>query len=250
VQWEAALPPNAEARPRNRPLRRRRERQRRRSGRIALEARQVEAPQETLHRLRLELTELRASRKRLVLAANADRHAFEHELHEGLQQDVVALAVNLQLVSKLVDVDLAAAQTLLEEMGCHLQQAIDSSGRLAARIYPPLLGSGLALALRAAASTADVTLHVDVAETHDLDAASSAAAVCCLEALEHAGPGARASVALSEEGHLTFEIVDADESAEWLSDLLDRVEALDGRLTIETPEGGGTRVAGSLPWSG
>ena len=217
---------------------------------MALEARQVEATQETLDRLRLELAELHASRKRLVLAADADRRAFEHELHQGLQQDVVALAVNLQLVSRLADVDLAAAKTLLEEMGLDVQQAIDASGRLAARIYPPLLGSGLALSLRAAASTAGIPLHVDIPETDELDAASAAAALCCLEALEHGGPGARATVVVSQE-HLTFEIVDAEEqSADGLGCLLDRVEALDGVLTIDTSEGGETRVAGSLPWPG
>jgi signal transduction histidine kinase len=217
-------------------------------GRIALEARQVEAPQETLDRLRLEVAEVRASRRRIVLAADADRRGFEQELHQGVQQDVVALAVNLQLVSRLADVDLAAAKTLLEEMGRDVQQAIGSSGRLAARIYPPLLGSGLALALRAAASTAGITLDVDIAETEELDAASAAAALCCLEAFEHSGPGARATVVVSEE-HLTFEIVDAEErSAEGLARLVDRVEALNGRLTIDTTEGAGTRVAGSLPW--
>jgi signal transduction histidine kinase len=217
-------------------------------GRTALEGRQVEATQETVDRLRLELGEVRASRKRLVLAADADRRAIERELHEGLQQDVVALAVNLQLVSSVVPVDLAAANMLLEEMGRDVQQAIDASGRLAARIYPPLLGSGLALALRAAASTAGIILDVDIAETDELDAGSAAAALCCLRALEHAGPRARATVVVSEE-YLTFEIVGAEEpSAEGLARLLDRVEALNGRLTIDRTEGDGTRVAGSLPW--
>ena len=217
---------------------------------VALEVRRAETPQETLDRLNVELAELRASRKRLVLAADADRRAFEQELHEGLQQDVVALAVNLQLVSRLADDDLAAAKTLLEETGRDVQQAIDAAARLAARIYPPLLGSGLALALRAAASTAGIVLHVEgVADTDEVDAASAAAALCCLQALDHCGPGARATVAVSE-GHLTFEIDDEDgRSADGLTGLLDRVEALGGLLTVDKPVGGGTRVAGSLPWA-
>ena len=58
--------------------------------------------------------ELRASRKRLVLAADADRRRIERELHEGVQQHLVALAVNLQLASRLADTDPPAAKELLE----------------------------------------------------------------------------------------------------------------------------------------
>jgi hypothetical protein len=95
-----------------------------------------------------------------------------------------------------------------------------------------------------------IVLRVEgVADTDEVDAASAAAALCCLEALEHCGPGARATVVVSE-GHLTFEIVDQDgRSADGLGGLLDRVEALDGLLTVDQPVGGGTRLAGSLPWA-
>src|SRR6476469_4046720 len=120
---------------------------------IAVDAGNVEALPETLDRLRLEVAELQASRKRIALAADAERRRIEHDLHSGVRQHLVALAVNLQLTGSLVDADPAAAQTLLDEMARHVQQALDETARLAQRIYPPLLeAGGLAVALRSAAA--------------------------------------------------------------------------------------------------
>lgn len=252
MRWEASLPSDAESTSVEGAAGDDDEKPPRGGGQevAALEVRHAETPQETLDRLAVELAELRASRKRLVLAADADRRGFEQELHEGLQQDVVALAVNLQLVSRLADDDPAAAQTLLDEIRRDVQQAIDASARLAARIYPSLLGSGLALALRAAAATAGIVLNVEgVADREEVGAASAAAALSCLEALERCAPGARATVVVSE-GHLTFEIIDeGGGSADGLAGLVDRVEALDGLLRVDKPVGGGTRLAGSIPWA-
>ena len=98
--------------------------------------------QESLDQLHLEVGELLASRKRLVLAADADRRRIERELHDGPQQHLVALAVNLQLTRRLVDVDPAAARALLEEMGRDVQEALEGARKLAHRIYPPLLEAG------------------------------------------------------------------------------------------------------------
>src|SRR6266498_1729613 len=81
---------------------------------ITLEARHVEALWRTLDRLQLELAELHASRKRLVLAADAARRTIERELHDGVQQHLVALAVNLQLAGRLADADPAAVRALLD----------------------------------------------------------------------------------------------------------------------------------------
>ncbi len=112
---------------------------------------------EELDRLRLEVTELRASRRRIVFAADADRRMIERELHERVQQNLVALAVNLQLADLAVEADPAAAKTLLAELARDVQQALDETAQLAQRIYPPLLeAGGLAAALRAAAGSAGV----------------------------------------------------------------------------------------------
>jgi signal transduction histidine kinase len=222
---------------------------------ITLEVRHDEAPRETLDRLRLEVAELRASRKRLVLAADVDRRRIERALHEGVQQDLVALAVNLQRADQLVDADPGSAKELLEEMSRDVQQALDETAQLAERIYPPLLetGVGLAAALRSAATSAGVRASVDVESAGYPPEAAATVHLCCLGALEHADAGARVTVTVREEdGALAFEIVEdsaapAGRSDAQLDRLRDRVEALGGRLTRRSEPGGGTRTSGSLP---
>jgi signal transduction histidine kinase len=218
---------------------------------IALEARHVDALRETLDRLRLEAAELRASRKRLVLAADADRRLIERDLHAAVQQHLVALAVNLQRAGGLVDADPAAASALLEEMGRDVQQALDETAQLAQRIYAPLLAaSGLAAALRTAAISAGISTSVDVTAdaTYPPEFAGTVY-LCCLEAIESAGAGARVTIEVQDADEaVTFELVgDGALSAAGLDRLRDRVEALGGRLTIRPEPGRGTRVSGSLP---
>jgi signal transduction histidine kinase len=214
----------------------------------------VEALQETVDRLGLEVAELRASRKRLALAADAERRVIEHDLHNGVQQHLVALAVNLQLTGRLVGTDPAAAQTLLDEMGLHVQQALDETTQLAQRIYPPLLeAGGLAVALRSAAASVGIPASVEVAAggryPHEL-----AAAVywCWLEALEHASADEQATISVREaEGALAFEFtMESDDARAHPESLRDRVEAVGGRLTIRSGPGRSTYVSGAIPLSG
>jgi signal transduction histidine kinase len=190
---------------------------------------------ETLDSLQLELAELRGSRKRLVLAAAAERRGIERELHDGVQQDLVALAVNLQLAAQAAGSDPAAAKELLEAMGRDVQQALDGAAQLAERIYPALREAGsLAAALRSAAARASVPVYVEVAPSASY-APDVAAAVClcCRDALELAGPGARATIAVrDEDGAMGFEIVLDGADANALDQLRERVDALGGRLTV------------------
>ena len=220
---------------------------------ITLEEPHAETLQESLDRLRLEVEELRASRERLVLAADADLRRIEHDLHDGPQQHLVALAVNLQLARRLADADPAAAKALLDEMGRDVQQALDETGELAHRIYPPLLeAGGLAAALRAAATNAGIAAHIEVtAAARYAPEVAGAVYFCCLEILERAGDGARATVTVREEkGALGFEVVaDGARSEAGLERLRDRVEALGGELTVLSEPGHGIRVSGSLPLS-
>jgi len=225
---------------------------------ITLVTPHVETLEESLDRLRLEVAELRASRERLVLAADADRRRIERDLHDGPQQHLVALAVNLQLARQLLVTDPGAAEALLEEIGRDVQQALDETGKLAQRIYPPLLeASGLATAVRAAAASAGVRTRIEVAAgTGCPPEVAGAVYFCCLEVLERAGAGARATVTVrDQEGALVFELAEdgagsrAAASGEVLSRSRDRVEALGGRLTIQSEPGRGTRVSGSLPLS-
>ena len=227
---------------------------------ITLEAEQTEARPDELERLRAEIAELRASRARLILAADLDCCAIERDLHDGAQQQLVALAIKLQLAGPLVDADPAAAKALLDEMERDVQQALDEAARLAERICPPLLGAaGLAAALRSVAVSAGIPASIDAATgaTYPPEIARTVY-LCWREALEHARREAHATASVREEDRaLAFEFVHAGARSEpvasergtTLDGLRDRVEALGGRLTVESDAAGGTRLYGSLPLS-
>lgn len=211
------------------------------------------ATSQELDRLRAEVADLRASRRRLAEIDDAERRQVERELHQGVQQHLVALAANLQLATGLVGTDPPAARTLLEEMARDLDRAIADARDLAQHIYPPLLDSGgLAVAIRSAATRTHVATHLDV-EAHVVCPPGIARAVylCCLEMFERADAGTVAAVTVRDEAaSLAFEIVahcgmsDVDTVR-----IRDRVEALGGRLTVESLAGGATRVTGTVPLS-
>jgi signal transduction histidine kinase len=201
--------------------------------------------------LRREIEELRASRKRLALVADAERRGIERALHGGVQQDLVGLAANLEVAAGSVDSDPAAARALLDELRREARRALTEMQELANRIFPPLLDAGgLVPELRAAASREGVPARIDV----DIDVAASsppeiAGAVyfCALDSFERAPAGTPVVVSVrGEEGALAFEVVaECDLGAERRVPY-DRVEALGGRVTI-TSEGDRTTVTGSLP---
>lgn len=209
----------------------------------------MEASQESLGRLEREVAELRASRRRLAVADDAERRRLERELHDGPQQRLFALAVSLQLARELVKTEPAAASQVLDELSGDVQRALDEMASLAQRIYPPLLESGgLADALRAAA--VDTGARV-VIEAGPLDGCPSEQAgatyFCCLEVLERAGSGAQAEIEVRcVDGALAFEIVVAPLWDGALGLLGDRVAALDGTLVVAQAPGGAVRVSGSF----
>ena len=215
-----------------------------------MEARHTAASQE-LDRLRGEVAGLRASRRRLAAINDAERRGIERELHQGVQQHLVALAANLQVAAGLTTADAPAARTLLEEVARDVDLAMAEARDLARHIYPPLLDSGgLAVAIRSAAARTYLPTHLDV-EAHVPCPPEIARAVylCCLELFERADAGTEAAVTVRHEpAGLAFEVVarcamsDVD-----VVRLRDRVEALGGRLTVESPAGGTTRVAGTIP---
>lgn len=215
-------------------------------------ARSGEPLQEVLDRLQVEVAELRRSRKRLVEDADTDRRAIERALHDGVQQHLVALAVDLRRLAGLVDGHEGAAKSLLDEMTANVREAITETTALAQKVYPPLLeGRGFAAALRLAAESAGVTLLVDVPAGADYPPEISAAVYwSCVEAMASASPGSQATVSVRDaDGELTFEVAVVGRHPKGRLDRLrDRVEALDGRISVD--EGDlGSRVHGWLSLS-
>ena len=203
--------------------------------------------------MRVEVEELRAALKRLVVASDADRRKVERELHDGVQQHLIALAVNLQLAGQASDSDAAAAKTLLEEMGLDVQHALDETSLLAQRIYPAALeAGGLGTLLRSAAVSAGLPASVDVAapSNHPPEVVMTLY-LCWLNMLACGSVETRPRIRVREsEDALAFELVgNAACSEADLDSLRDRVEALGGRLAVTSGSGGGTRFSGSLPLS-
>lgn len=209
--------------------------------------------QDVVDRLQGEIGELRRSRKRLVEAADADRRAIERALHDGVQQHLVALPVDLQRVAGLVDGDPAAAKAMLDEMAANLREALTETTELAQKIYPPLLeGRGFATALRSAAESAGVTILVDVPAAADYPLEiRSAVYWSCVEAMACASPGSQVTVSVTEaDDALTFDVAVAGRHLKASLDRLrDRIEALDGRVRVDEQQDGGSRVQGWLPLS-
>lgn len=204
-----------------------------------------------LDRLGAEIDELRASRRRLVLAADDDRRAIERELHSGVHQRLVSLAVNLQLAKQAHGSDPVTVTSLLAEMTCHVQDALEETTRLAQRIHPASLeAADLAALLRSAATAADVRATVDVTATGSYPPeALMTIHLCWLDALARGRPGSGAAIEVHDDtAALVFEIAQPEVgSTADLDAVRDRVEALGGRLTIASSREGGSVVAGSLP---
>ena len=217
---------------------------------VTLEAGQVEVQRE-LDRLRTELEELRASRRRLVLAADADRRTIERDLHDGVHQHLIALAVSLQLARQAEGADPVAMPALLAEMGRVVQDALEETSQLAQRIHPATLEAGdLAALLRSASTAAGVpaAVHVSAAASYPAEAVMTIH-LGWLDALARAGTGARTTIEVHDSvDALTFQITGAEVgSAADLDRVRERVEALGGQLTITSSRQGWTVVACSLP---
>lgn len=207
--------------------------------------------QEVVDRLQDEVAELRRSRKRLAEAAHGDRRAIERSLHDGVLQHLVALAIDLRRVDRLVEGDPAAAKALLDEMAVKVREALDDATELAQTVYPPLLQArGFASAMRSAAEGAGVTVVVDVPARADYPPEITTAVYwSCVEALSSASPGSQATVrVLDADEVLTFEVAVAGHFGTGRLDRLrDRIEALDGVLGVEDGHDGRSRIHGWLP---
>lgn len=205
--------------------------------------------------------DLRDSRRRIVAAQDERAKRLERNIHDGAQQQIVAMAVKLRLAEAMIDRDTAAARDLLGQLQAEVTNALENLRDLARGIYPPLLADkGLPAALRGQArkSPVPVTLHADGVGRYTPEI-EAAVYFCSLEALNNVAKYAAASsvhVRLAQEGgHLTFEIRDDGAGFEvataargtGLQGMTDRLEAIGGSLSVASELGAGTTVSGRLP---
>ena len=203
--------------------------------------------------------QLAASRVRIVEAADAERRRLERNLHDGAQQRLVSLALDLgQVEAKLDGGDPDAARRLLAPAREELAVALDELRELARGIHPAILSDrGLGPALEALAGRASVPVDLEALCERLPERVEAAAYYLVAEALTNAAKHARAScvsVRLAcAGGRLGIEVRDdgvggADvRSGSGLRGLADRVEALGGRLEIDSPPGAGTVLSGDIP---
>jgi signal transduction histidine kinase len=212
--------------------------------------------------LKARLADLQAAQKRLVTAQDAERRRLERNIHDGAQQQLVALAVKARLARSLAVRDAGKAAEMLEQIEGETQQALEDLRDLARGIYPPLLADkGLVAALEAQARKSPIPVTVggggDLGRFGpDIEAA---AYFSVLEALQNVAKYARASgatVTLRVEGHeVVFEVVDDGVGFDpgdsgygtGLQGIADRLGALDGALEISSASGRGTTVSGRIP---
>jgi signal transduction histidine kinase len=204
--------------------------------------------------VRAQLDEVRASRTRIVEAADAERRRVERDLHDGAQQRLVALAMRLQLARGESD----GGDRLIDEATAELQAAIGEVRTLAHGLYPPILTeSGLAAAIESLAERTPLPVHIDVAAGRYAPQVEAATYFVVAESLTNMARHARARsgrVEVTErDGRLIVTVTDdgvggADlDAGSGLRGLVDRVGAVGGTLSVMGRAGGGTAVTAELP---
>jgi signal transduction histidine kinase len=205
--------------------------------------------------------DLRASRQRLVAAQDEERRRLERNIHDGAQQQLVALAVKARLARQLTERDPAKTAEMLQQIEAETQRALEDLRDLARGIYPPLLADrGLVAALEAQSRKAPVPVSVEADAVGRYSADVEATVYfCTLEALQNVAKYAEADgtvIRLSQSnGSLSFEVVDegrgfdpdAVATGTGLQGMADRLAAVGGSLEIRSAPGRGTTIAGRVP---
>jgi signal transduction histidine kinase len=214
--------------------------------------------------LRARIDDLQAAQKRLVAAQDDERRRLERNIHDGAQQQLVALSVKMRLADGYLDRDPARVREILTQMQSDTNDALEDLRDLARGIYPPLLADkGLAAALEAQARKGPIPVEVQAAGLGRYPQEVEAAAYfSCLEALQNVAKYAAASAAtvrLSDgKGQLRFEVTDDGVGFDpfgvgygtGLQGIADRLGALKGVLQVNSSEGMGTTVVGTIPFPG
>jgi signal transduction histidine kinase len=210
--------------------------------------------------LAARVTELETSRERVVDAAEAERRRIERDLHDGAQQRLVAVAMELGRAKVKFADDIDAARELVDQAHAQAKEALIELRNLVRGVHPPVLtdrGLDAALSGLVALCPVPVDLHVDV-PVRPKAAVEAVAYFMVAEALTNVAKHSRASHAkVVVEGHgfpgtLTVMISDdgiggADANSPGLAGLADRVSGVDGRFSLESPVGGPTIIAAELP---
>ena len=204
------------------------------------------------------LEELRGSRARIVEATQKERQRLERNLHDGAQQRLVALSLELKLLEVRFAGDPEAKQAV-DAVRRELTDSLDELRELARGIHPAVLtGHGLSVALESVAARSPVPVTVEISVEERLpEPVEVAAYYLVAESLTNVAKYAEAtsaSVLISRvDAELVVEVADDgvggadEEGGSGLRGLADRVEALDGRLRVWSPQGGGTRVRAEIP---
>jgi signal transduction histidine kinase len=219
---------------------------------VALERERLQAE------LEARVVELQASRERIVSAGDAERRRLERDLHDGAQQRLVAIALQLSLLKGRIQSDPATAEQLATSAGDELALSLAELRELARGIHPAVLEHGLAAALDSLAARASVPTRVLFEAPERLpEPVELAAYFVASEALANVAKYAQATAVSMRvwrtEAIASIEIADDgiggadDTGGSGLRGLADRVEALDGHLRVSSPAGAGTVVTAELP---
>jgi signal transduction histidine kinase len=211
--------------------------------------------------LRARLDDLKAAQKRIVAAQDETRRRLERNIHDGAQQQLVALAVKARLARGLTEKDPAKAAEMLVQLEADTSGALENLRDLARGIYPPLLadqGLGPALQAQARKATVPVEVRADGLRRYAQEV-EAAAYFSVLEALQnvvkHANTAGAIVTLRHEADRLTFEVVDDGVGFDpqenglgtGLQGIADRLGALDGTLEVRSARGEGTTVSGRIP---
>ena len=211
-------------------------------------------------RLAERVEELTESRSRVLAATLAERRRIERDLHDGAQQRLVSLAMDLGMAREKLATDPEVARNLVEEAHGEAKRALAEIRDLVRGIHPAVLSDrGLDAAISALADRCPVPVEVDVKLDGRLpETVETTAYFVVAEALvnvaKHSGASeAQVAVRREPQDRLVVEVVDDGkgganpEAGTGLAGLTDRLAAIDGRLSVESPAGGPTRVRAELP---
>ena len=201
------------------------------------------------------------SRQRLVTAQDTERRRIERNLHDGAQQDLIALKLKLAAAQGMAEQDPRQTRELLEGLVADVSNAVETLRELARGIYPAVLADlGLVAALEAQAARSPLTVEVHADSVQRFPPEIEAAVYfCCLEALQNAVKHAHATTMVINieelDSELRFTATDNGRGIDvvkarggsGIQNMMDRMAALRGSLDLRAQPGGGTEVSGRLP---